>query len=133
MRVSASRVLVALAVAIVAVVAWQRWPASPPKWTPVEVAMLRSLWIESLPELPPDPSNAVADSTIAAKFGEQLFFDTRLSSNGGISCTTCHQPERRFTDGLQKGQAIGTTGRHTPSIVGTAYSPWQYWDGRRDS
>lgn len=133
MRVSASRVVVALAVAIVAVVAWQRWPASPPKWTPVEVAMLRSLWIESLPELPPDPSNAVADSTIAAKFGEQLFFDTRLSSNGGISCATCHQPERRFTDGMQKGQAIGTTDRHTPSIVGTAYSPWQYWDGRRDS
>lgn len=95
--------------------------------------MLRSLWIESLPELPPDPSNAVADSTIAAKFGEQLFFDTRLSANGGISCATCHQPERRFTDGLQKGQAIGTTDRHTPSIVGTAYSPWQYWDGRRDS
>ena len=56
-----------------------------------------------------------------------------MSANGGISCATCHQAERRFTDGLQKAQAIGTTARHTPSIVGTAYSPWQFWDGRRDS
>ena len=98
-----------------------------------EIAVLKSLWLESLPELPPDSSNAVADNPVAAEFGRQLFFDIRLSANGGISCATCHQQERRFTDGLQKAQAIGTTARHTPSIVGTAYSPWQFWDGRRDS
>jgi cytochrome c peroxidase len=62
-----------------------------------------------------------------------LFFDPRLSVNGGISCSTCHQPVRHFTDGLHRGQAIGTSKRNTPSIVGTAYSPWLYWDGRRDS
>lgn len=102
-------------------------------WTEAERAVLESLWLESLSELPPDPSNAVADNPDAAAFGRQLFFDPRLSANGGISCATCHQAERRFTDGLQKAQAIGTTDRHTPSIVGTAYSPWQFWDGRRDS
>ena len=94
---------------------------------------MRSLWLESLPELPPDPSNAVADDPAAAAFGKQLFFDPRLSANGSISCSTCHQPERHFTDGLQKGQAIGTSGRNTPSIVGAAYSPWLFWDGRSDS
>jgi cytochrome c peroxidase len=62
-----------------------------------------------------------------------LFLDPRHSANGGISCSTCHQPLRNFTDGLPKGQAIGTSKRNTPSIVGTAYSPWLYWDGRRDS
>lgn len=102
-------------------------------WTEAEREVLESLWLESLPELPPDPSNGVADNPDAAAFGRQLFFDPRLSANGGISCATCHQAERRFTDGLQKAQAIGTTDRHTPSIVGTAYSPWQFWDGRRDS
>ena len=107
--------------------------SSAPEWTADEVEVLRSLWLETLPALPPDPSNAVADNPIAAEFGRQLFFDTRLSSNGSISCATCHQAERRFTDGLQKAQAIGTTERHTPSIVGSAYSPWQFWDGRRDS
>jgi len=117
----------------IATVVWRVWLTSPPAWTDAEVVVLRSLWLESLPELPPDPSNAVADDPEAAEFGRQLFFDARFSANGGISCATCHQPERGFTDGLQKGQAIGTAGRHTPSIVGTAYSPWQFWDGRRDS
>lgn len=94
---------------------------------------MQSLWLESLPELPPDPSNAVAENPLAVEFGRALFFDTRFSANGSISCATCHQPERHFTDGLPKGVAIGMSKRNTPSIVGTAYSPWLYWDGRRDS
>ena len=126
--------LVVVLVAIgISLSACQQWSSSPPDWTESEIAVLKSLWLESLPDLPPDPSNAVADNPAAAEFGKQLFFDARLSANGGISCATCHQQERRFTDGLQKGQAIGTTARHTPSIVGAAYSPWQFWDGRRDS
>lgn len=129
--------LLKIAITIVAigagVSACERWSASSPDWTEADIMVLRSLWLDSLPDLPPDPSNAVADNPVAAEFGRQLFFDTRLSANGGISCATCHQQERRFTDGLQKAQAIGTTARHTPSIVGTAYSPWQFWDGRRDS
>ena len=107
--------------------------SSPPAWTVAEIEVLRSLWLDSLPDLPADRSNAVADNPVAAEFGRRLFFDVRLSANGGISCATCHQAERGFTDGLQKAQAIGTTARHTPSIVGAAYSPWQFWDGRRDS
>ena len=106
---------------------------APAPWTDDEIAVLRSLSLAALPELPPDPTNAVADDPRAAEFGRQLFFDTRFSRSGNISCATCHQPERRFTDGLPKGVAIGVSRRHTPSIVGTAYSPWLYWDGRRDS
>jgi len=124
--------LILAAVVTVAVV-WQQWPKTPPPWTDAETATLKSLWLESLPDLPEDRSNAVADDPVAAEFGRELFFDPRLSANGSISCATCHQEERRFTDGLQKAQAIGTTDRHTPSIVGMAYSPWQFWDGRRDS
>ena len=97
------------------------------------MAVLQSLSIESLEPLAADPTNAVADDPRAAELGHALFFDPRLSANGGISCSTCHQPLRNFTDGLPKGQAIGTSKRNTPSIVGTAYSPWLYWDGRRDS
>ncbi len=126
---------IGLVVALVAtvVIVWQQLPKTPPPWTDGEIATLKSLWLESLPDLPADRSNAVADNPVAAEFGRELFFDPRLSANGGISCATCHQEERRFTDGLQKAQAIGSTDRHTPSIVGMAYSPWQFWDGRRDS
>ena len=123
----------AIAAVAAALYGWQTRIAAPAPWTDDELSILQSLWIGSLPPLPADPSNAVADNVEAARFGQQLFFDTRLSSNGGIACATCHQPERRFTDGLPKGQAIGTSKRNTRSIIGVAYSPWLYWDGRRDS
>lgn len=113
--------------------AWYNWPASPKPWSDVDIALLQSLSIESLAPLATDPTNSVADDPRAAELGHALFFDPRLSVNGGISCSTCHQPLRNFTDGLPKGQAVGTSKRNTPSIVGTAYSPWLYWDGRRDS
>ena len=105
----------------------------PPAWTNAEIAVLKSLSLDSLPPLPPDPSNGVADEPLAAEFGAQLFLDRRFSANQAISCATCHQPARHFTDGLKKAQAIGKSKRNTPNIVGTAYSPWLYWDGRRDS
>ena len=111
---------------------WQRY-APPAAWSDDEINQIASLWIGRLPPLPPDPTNAVADNPQAAAFGHRLFFDGRLSANGTISCSTCHQPIRRFTDGLPKAVAIGQAKRNTPSIVGTAYSPWLYWDGRKDS
>ncbi len=129
--------LVSLVAVVTTVIAagWlvSRWDVESGIWSDEGVEILRSLWLESLPDLPPDPTNAVADNPVAAEFGRALFFDTRFSRNGQISCATCHQPERRFTDGLPKGVAIGLSKRNTPSIVGTAYSPWLYWDGRRDS
>lgn len=103
------------------------------EWTAPEVDLLRSLWIVALGPPPPDPTNAVADDPDAAAMGHRLFFDTRLSRDGNIACATCHRPELRFADGLPKGVAIGMTKRNTPGIIGAAYSPWLYWDGRRDS
>jgi cytochrome c peroxidase len=106
---------------------------SPPPWSDAELATLQSLWIGSLPPLPPDRSNRVADDPRAAKLGQRLFFDRRMSGNGEVACATCHKPELRFTDGRQKGHGIGVSKRNTRSMVGAAYSPWLYWDGRRDS
>ncbi|MFQ5609180.1 MAG: cytochrome-c peroxidase [Woeseiaceae bacterium] len=126
------RALLALAIIAVAYETWIR-RAPPPAWRDAELLQLSSLRIGALPPVPPDPSNAVADDPAAAEFGHKLFFDPRLSANGEISCSTCHQPGRHFTDGLPRGVAIGKSKRNTPSIVGSAYSPWLYWDGRKDS
>ena len=125
-------VVIAAAAVALAYEGWQRF-APPAEWSEEEKLQLASLWLGNLPPLPADPTNAVAGNPDAAAFGHQLFFDARLSANGMISCSTCHQPKRRFTDGLPKGVAIGQSKRNTPSIVGTAYSPWLYWDGRKDS
>ena len=109
------------------------WPPTVDEWDDADVAVLHSLSIGSLPKLPADPTNAVADDPRAAELGHALFFSTNLSPSNAIACATCHRPELRFTDGMQKGRGVGQSKRNTRSIVGVAYSPWQYWDGRRDS
>lgn len=104
-----------------------------PEWTAEQRAVLKSLWIDSLPDPPPAPGNPVADDPRAVDLGHQLFFDPRFSRNGKVSCASCHQPALNFKDGLPKARAIGETRRKTMTIVGAAYSPWLFWDGRRDS
>jgi len=103
------------------------------RWSEEELASLRTLWIGSLQPLPTDPSNKYADNPEAAVFGQKLFFDTRFSSNGKVACGTCHLPELLFQDGKPLANGVGTTDRRTMTIVGTAYSPWLFWDGRKDS
>lgn len=102
-------------------------------WTQAELAQLQELSLASLPPLPADPSNRVADDERAAELGQRLFFDQRLSSNGQVACATCHLPDRLFQDGTPLAKGVGTTDRRTMSIIGTARSPWQFWDGRKDS
>ncbi|HJR79408.1 MAG TPA: cytochrome c peroxidase [Anaerolineales bacterium] len=103
------------------------------RWSEAELSALRSLWIGSLPPLPADTSNKYADDSRAAALGQKLFFDTRFSSNGVVACATCHLPGEFFQDGTPLAHGVGTTDRRTMSIIGTAYSPWYFWDGRKDS
>lgn len=107
------------------------WPR--PTWNEDEIAALRSLWIGSLPPLAPDLSNHYSDDGTAAALGERIFFDTRFSSNGQVSCATCHLPQMGFQDGKRLSEGIGITNRRAMPIAGTAYSPWFFWDGRKDS
>ena len=102
-------------------------------WSETELATLRSMSIDALPPLPPSPGNPVADDPRAVALGHRLFFDTRLGATDAVSCATCHQPDRGFRDGLARGRGIGETRRRTMGLVGAAWSPWLFWDGRRDS
>ena len=104
------------------------------RWTEAERGLIASLSIDRLPSLPPDPSNAFGDSPDAVALGHALFFDSGLSPDGTVSCSTCHQPDRYFTDGKVLANVRNVdTPRHTPTIVGIAHSDWYYWDGRKDS
>ncbi len=77
--------------------------------------------------------NTVWDDVAAAKLGQQLFFDNQLSKNQAVSCATCHQPSEGFADPQALSIGISTTKRHSPSLLGAAFSPWFFWDGRADS
>ena len=103
------------------------------RWTPDQIAELRKLSLSELEPLPPDPTNRFAGDPAAAALGRRLFFDTRLSSNGKVSCATCHQEKRDFQDGTALAAGVGTTSRRTMPVAGTAYSPFLFWDGRKDS
>ncbi len=127
------RILLSVIVVIGIVLAGVWISTQPRTWTSAEIKTLQSLWIGSLPPVPDDGSNAVANNPQAASFGYQLFFDTRLSGNENVSCATCHRPERFFTDDLKVAQGNKAGIRNTMSIIGAAYSPWMFWDGRKDS
>lgn len=107
--------------------------ARAPRWTQKEREILHSLTLSSLEPLRADPSNKYGDDSRAAALGRELFFDTRLSGNGKVSCASCHVPAREFQDDKPFGEGVGTTARRTMPVAATARSPWQFWDGRSDS
>lgn len=109
-----------------------------PELSDREKKRLLSLGIQTLP-VAKDPSNRYSTDPRAQQFGKQLFFAEALSASGTVSCATCHVPEKGFTDGLERAEAKHNQAdgqpllRNTPTVVGSAWSTWQYWDGRRDS
>jgi cytochrome c peroxidase len=64
--------------------------------------------------------------------GQQLFFDGRLSADGKVACSTCHEPARAFTDGRRVSVGIRNTPgqRNAPTILNALYNNTQFWDGR---
>jgi cytochrome c peroxidase len=102
-------------------------------WSPIELLAIQTLAITNLPRLPNDASNRVADDPSAAALGKALFFDPRFSANGAVSCSSCHQPDRQFQDDLRVGHGIADGGRRTMPLAGTAFHPFLFWDGRKDS
>jgi cytochrome c peroxidase len=64
--------------------------------------------------------------------GEMLFFDGRLSADGTVACSTCHDPARAFTDG--RPTSIGIKGRvgqrNSPTVLNALFNKTQFWDGR---
>ncbi|MEP6867609.1 MAG: cytochrome c peroxidase [Novosphingobium sp.] len=98
---------------------------------PVPVASLAAFL---RPAAIPSPADnpATADKI---RLGKMLFFDPRLSGSGAISCASCHNPSLGWQDGLATGIGHHGTvlGRHTPTILNTAWAEPLFWDGRADT
>lgn len=64
--------------------------------------------------------------------GRLLFYEPKLSAGNKISCATCHQQQRAFTDGKQFSTgADGTlTRRNSMSLTNLLWVRNLFWDGR---
>lgn len=89
-------------------------------------------------EVPPHFPVPVLDghnpmTAVGIRLGRQLFYDPRLSANNKVSCASCHDPAKAFSDGV----ALSTSGvsgtqllRHAPALFNLAWATnGLFWDG----
>ncbi len=89
------------------------------------------LGLKFAPDVPTD--NPITDAKVA--LGKLLYFDKRLSRDGTVSCATCHDPAKGWTD--RAPVSTGIRGQHgtrsAPTVLNAAYMDVQFWDGRAAS
>src|SRR5262249_18774288 len=78
-----------------------------------------------IPEANPETAEAVA-------LGRRLFYEKKLSADSTLSCASCHDPLKGFSDAHQHSTGVGgkTGTRNAPTVVNAAYGLLQFWDGR---
>ncbi len=96
---------------------------------------------EPVPKLPLGVSATLYELSVPAAhrptpariaLGDKLFNDKRLSADDSVSCATCHDPKRAFTDG--KARSVGIKNqvgkRNSPTVLNALFNATQFWDGR---
>ena len=89
------------------------------------------LGLNANPPVPPENPMTVAKWAL----GKRLYFDTVLSSDGTVSCASCHDPRKGFTDNSPVSSGIRGLkgGVSAPTVYNAAYHALQFWDGRAAS
>ena len=82
-----------------------------------------------------DPFKVPADNPLTKakiELGKQLYFDKRLSSDNTVSCASCHDPNKGWSNDAAFATGVDGQmgGRSAPTIINSAYFPLQFWDGR---
>ena len=87
--------------------------------------------LEALPKQPPIPKDNPM-SAAKVELGKQLYFDPRLSCDDTVSCASCHDPMKGWSNSANFATGVRSQvgGRSAPTIINSAYSELQFWDGR---
>ena len=99
----------------------------------------QTLVIEAPLGITSDPNERVpSDNPMTpakVELGRQLYFDKRLSRDETISCASCHDPAKGWTDNLPVSPGIDGQlgGRSAPTVINRVLGPAQFWDGRAAS
>jgi cytochrome c peroxidase len=78
------------------------------------------------------PNAPGPDTSSLIQLGKKLFHDEALSSDGTVSCHSCHDLQRHGADGQRVSPGVGGKMglRNAPTVVNTALQFRQFWDGR---
>ncbi|MGB5104123.1 MAG: cytochrome c peroxidase [Steroidobacteraceae bacterium] len=86
---------------------------------------------QPLPDVAPAPADNLT-TPAKVELGKMLYFDTRMSSSGNVSCFSCHNVMEGGDD--HRPTSIGVHGhfggRNAPSVWNAAFLSSQFWDGR---
>mgnify|MGYP005843452611 CR=1 FL=1 len=93
-------------------------------------ALLASTAAVAQEAVTPEPPLEV--NAARAELGKRLFYDWRLSGDTSMSCASCHQPDKAFTDGKPLSDAYTGAGhfRNTPTLANVGYREAWLHDGR---
>jgi cytochrome c peroxidase len=86
-----------------------------------------------LPAVSYPADNPPTAETVA--LGRRLYYDTAISSDNTVSCSTCHSPDSGFADPKRVSEGVQkrTGTRNSPTVLNAAYYTTQFWDGRAAS
>lgn len=110
-----------------------RVPPAPPKAAALDPAALREQALKLFGVVPTEftsPTNPITDAKIT--LGRMLYYETRMSKSGEISCNSCHVLSEYGVDSLATSPGHdGTLGeRNSPTVYNAAGHLSQFWDGR---
>ena len=86
-----------------------------------------------LPKLVIPKDNPMTPEKI--ELGKMLFFDTRASGDGSLSCSSCHNPDLGWSDGgeLSRGYPGTRNWRNAPTVINSALLSRWFWTGDADT
>jgi cytochrome c peroxidase len=85
------------------------------------------------PDLAPMPDSKPGNAAMI-ELGRYFFFDNRLSGDWGVSCASCHDPQKGWGDGqaLSTGYPSMEYFRNAPTVLNARHQRRFLWDGRLD-
>ena len=118
------RLRLAVAAVVVCLITWPAAHAADPVIS-LPLGLPADLWALLVPADNPVTAEKVA-------LGRKLYYDTRLSMDGTVSCATCHDPAKGFADGKKVSTGVGakTGTRNSPTVLNSVFNEFQFWDGR---
>ncbi|MFA5573503.1 MAG: cytochrome c peroxidase [Brumimicrobium sp.] len=88
------------------------------------------LFLERLSPMQIPTDNPMTEEGVA--LGRKLFYDNILSGSNNMSCASCHNPQKAFSDSPNALTTVAgsSTTRNSPAIINSGWATRLFFDGR---